>query len=159
SVGRRQPYAAHASQWMDQAPIIDAMTLAGYTNQPQHTMFRHNARENPTMVGMAPPSAATAGQTLQIPFDWLVHLDPVLTNPLELLHVSGCAPCQLTQQFMMGGTARFAHRAPWLDPTARIYRFLEFVESGQRAYGVTNRIPGKININTIWDVELFRALV
>jgi hypothetical protein len=55
---------------------------------------------------------------------------------------------------------KYSHYAPWFDPDARIYRALEFLECGPRAAGVTagGRWPGKVNINTIWDIELFDAL-
>ena len=43
----------------------------------------------------------------------------------------------------------------------RLSRLFEFLESGDRAFGVNGlgRIPGKVNINTIWDTEILRALV
>ncbi len=83
----------------------------------------------------------------------------------------------------------FGHYAPWLDtvpagasiataPNAvtcpwwfdstlpagsshRIYRLFEFLECGDRAFGVNGlgRIPGKVNINTIWDPEVLQALI
>jgi hypothetical protein len=43
--------------------------------------------------------------------------------------------------------------------THRLYRLFEFLESGDRAAGIWGRIPGKVNINTIWDVEILRALL
>jgi hypothetical protein len=56
--------------------------------------------------------------------------------------------------------ALYSHRAPWFDQTARIYRALEFLETANRAAGVSvgGRTPGKININTIWDGEIFQGL-
>jgi len=83
----------------------------------------------------------------------------------------------------------FAHYAPWFDalpagetlattpniitcpwwfdpnlPTGsshRLYRLFEFLECGDRAFGVNGlgRIPGKVNINTIWDPEILQALI
>src|SRR5262249_10518789 len=74
----------------------------------------------------------------------------------------------------------------WFDQTTRLYRFLEYVETQDRAYGVTSdggydqgsftlpgsptvytwssgvssvgRRPGKVNINTVWDPEILQAL-
>jgi hypothetical protein len=85
----------------------------------------------------------------------------------------------------------FAHYAPWFDlPTGgnttlstqscpwwfddgtsgltnqvgqshRLYRLFEFLECGDRGFGVNGlgRIPGKVNINTIWDPEVLQALI
>jgi hypothetical protein len=75
----------------------------------------------------------------------------------------------------------FKHYVPWLDlppagipvggpwwfdttlaagTTHRLYRLFEFLECGDRAFGVDalGRIPGRVNINTIWDPEILRAL-
>ncbi|MBI3409448.1 MAG: hypothetical protein HY040_13990 [Planctomycetes bacterium] len=58
-------------------------------------------------------------------------------------------------------TARFNHQAPWLDAAARIYRLLEFVDAGWRGQGVSQegRFPGRININDVWDREVWLALL
>jgi hypothetical protein len=138
SWGRKQPYAGHSSQFVPQL-------LPQPTGQPQHTFFRHNAGAS-------------------LPFDWLVHLDRPLTSPMELLHVSGFRPHELTQQFRTA-TAGFAHRAPWLDEdlaggdgSHRLYRALEFLGIHSRVTGAGERVPGRINLNTVWDEETFLAL-
>lgn len=124
--------------------------------QPHHTFFRHNS------VEASSPSASTANQTLKVPFDWLVHLDRQVVSPMELLTVSAFKPHELTQQFVInsGGDLYHKHLAPWDDPAARIYRVFEFLEARNQMAGMTlgGRQPGKININNIWDVEVFRAL-
>jgi hypothetical protein len=85
----------------------------------------------------------------------------------------------LLQQFrtistagIVGGGSDFAHYAPWFVNNARLYRFFEF--AGTHDYfaappgtgGVVNslptmamRKPGMININTVWDPEILRALI
>lgn len=143
STGRNQPYAADVSQQKPQQPQQPLM------GQPQNTFFKVNA---PVLN----------------PFDWLVFMDRTIISPMELLQVSGFKPHELTQQFMTGGIDantnkaknRFAHRAPWYDEKARIYRLFEFLEADFRMQGVTvgGRVPGKININTVWDVETMLAL-
>jgi hypothetical protein len=42
----------------------------------------------------------------------------------------------------------------------RLYRLFEFLECGDRGLGVNGlgRIPGKVNINTVWDAEILQAL-
>ncbi len=138
SSGRNQVYAAHPSQRNNQQGGGMAM------GEPKHTFFQHNNPRNPS-------------------FDWLVHLDRPLVSPMELLHVSGFRPFELTQRFIYNtpaGAVRFGHRAPWEQQDARIYRFLEFLDTGYRAAGVDydGPLPGKINLNTIWDEEVFQAL-
>jgi hypothetical protein len=162
SVGRNQPYAADQSNIKVQAPN------PANTGQPQHTFFFANATSFGTQ---AAPVVGDA--TLNLPFSWLVHLDRQTISPMELLHVSGFAPHLLTQQFWAGsaiypvpafGVAPSAiapgasHRAPWFDPTARIYRLFEYLENASRASGVGARVAGKLNINMIWDPEPWNAL-
>jgi hypothetical protein len=135
SSGKTQPYAADVSQVQNQ--------LAPGAQQPtQHTFGLRND----------PPPA-------QGRYDWLVHLDRPLIDPMELLHVAGCQPHQLTQRFVTAN-GPFGHRAPWFEQARRIYRVLEFLETKDRAAGTAagGRIPGKINLNTVWDPETFRAL-
>ncbi|MBY0523682.1 MAG: hypothetical protein K2R98_09790 [Gemmataceae bacterium] len=143
STGRNQPYAADKTQQNDQSD--PANQLQG---QPQHTFFKINYKK-------------------VSPFDWLTFVDRPVFNPMELLQVSGYKPHELTQQFMTGGVNaqnqpanKHGHRAPWFDQNARIYRLFEFLEGGMLMQGVTvgGRTLGKININTMWDVETLRAL-
>jgi hypothetical protein len=137
SRGKRQPYAAHLSQVADQA-------AAGRT---QHTFGQPN--------GPVPVSGR---------YDWLVHLDRPPINPMELLHVAGCAPHQLTQRFLTGDAAdqHFTHLAPWFDSSRRLYRLFEFLDIPDRVArgdtGVSGRVAGKVNLNTIWDPETLLAL-
>jgi hypothetical protein len=140
SVGRNQPYAAHRTAQKEQRPDPPL------SDQPQHTFFRHNA------ASALPPPRPGFGQTLKVPFDWLVHLDRPLISPLEMMHVSAFKPHELTQQFVtLEGP--FRHTAPWLDPESRLYRVLEFLTTGPGG-----RTPGKINLNTLWDPEPLLAL-
>ena len=141
--------------------------MPALANEPQTTFFRHNAQQK------TPPLAARrAGKHWPSYFNWLVHLDRQVTSPLELLHVSAYPPYQLTQSFSTLNR-RFpppmgTHQCrPGSIDQRRIYRALEFFDAGIRAtavdpYGqvipLTGRIPGRININEIWDKKQLRAL-
>ncbi len=143
SLGRPQPYAAYRA-------LLQPQTLRSGPRL-SHSFGRDNVPAAPF-------------------YDWLTHLDRPLISPMELLHVSGYQPYQLTQRFISpdstGQLTKFDHRAPWSDDglpggaSHRLYRFLEFAETGPRAAGVAagGRIAGKVNINTIWDVETWQAL-
>ncbi len=140
SVGRQEPYDANSLTTFPQVP------RPALVNQPQHTFFQHNTRR-------------------QDPFHWLVHLDRPLVSPMELLHVSCCKPHQLTHLFrdMRDDPYQSYNHAPyWLvrDATSPLSRAFEFLTTGCRAGGVRpgDRIPGKINLNTIWDRKTFLAL-
>jgi hypothetical protein len=139
SDGRNQPYLGSSVMKQLQAPNPPL------TGQPQNSFFSINSQvQNPAN------------------FTWLVHLDRPLVSPMELLHVSAFKPHGLTQQFATA-SGSFQHYAPWFDQTARLYRLFEFLETHDRAAGVTpllpgGRIPGKININTIWDPETLLAV-
>jgi hypothetical protein len=104
-------------------------------------------------------------------YDWLTHLDRRPSSVLELLQVSGYQSYQLTQRFVCpdgnGVPVTFGQRAPWLDegrapggPSHRLYRLFEFLDVGTGAAGVAaeGRVPGRINLNTVWDPEPFRAV-
>jgi hypothetical protein len=159
--GRNQPYAAEYTQWVQQAPANP------YPTRPQHTLLRHNGVES------AGPPAPGPTQTLNLPFNWLVHLDRQVISPIEVMHTSGFHPHEVTQQFYStpegGGLSPYQHVAPWWQypnlpsghaEAARLYRALEFFEAHDRCAGMTagGRLPGKININTIFDKETFDAL-
>src|SRR5262249_34614552 len=187
SRGKTQPYAALTLTGANAAnsPVVD-QTGTQVVSNVISTFGNTNAP--------LPPSGH---------YDWLVHLDRQVISPMELLHVSGYQPYQLTQRFLLGSDNLsnaanavnppnpanafniFGHYVPWLDappgPIAnmstpwwfdaslagatppqshRLYRLFEFLECGGRAAGTSspNSIPGKVNINTIWDPEIFRAI-
>jgi hypothetical protein len=158
SWGRFQPYTAIVAQRFAQNPNPAPQDSTGFL-QPLHTFYRHNGVEG------APPLASNAAQTLKIPFDWLVQLDRQLISPIELMHVSAYKPHELTQQFIQGAPGlatetQFQHLAPWTNETTRLYRFFEFVQTKSRMTGVAmgGRVPGKININMVFDQEIFNAM-
>jgi hypothetical protein len=161
SWGRRQPYAANRFEQMAQRPSPPL------TNQVQNTFFRHNGETNPFSGN---------SKTLAYPFDWLIHLDRPLISPAELLNVSAFKPHELTHQFIVnqggitgpggvpGQEKKFQHRLGLVaaSPQSRIYRVFEFLEAGSnRAMGTADggRIPGKININTVWDPDTLAAVI
>ncbi len=137
STGKLQPYAAHASQVVPQNGTAPVSHTFGQPNDPAPAT-RH--------------------------YDWLVHLDRQVVNPMELLQVAGCQPYQLTQRFITGTTAdkRFTHVAPWFDQSRRLYRLFEFLDTTDRVGwqdgGAGDRVPGRVNLNTVWDPETLMAL-
>jgi hypothetical protein len=82
------------------------------------------------------------------PNQWLVQLDRYLSSPMELLHVSGYKPHELTQFFgdntVTTQMGTFNHRVPWFDEDVatggasshRLYRFFELVETRSRMAGM-----------------------
>jgi hypothetical protein len=156
SQGKQQPYAGYynpttpaVSQVRDQMVSSLPHPTFGTTNNPQLPVYPPN------------PGATTANTD-----DWLTFLDRQLISPTELLTVSGYYPHQLTQKFITADGAsppttmlKNQHLAPWFDNTRRIYRAFEFFETKSRASGVPMgaRIPGKINVNTIWDPQTMVA--
>lgn len=171
SYGKVHPYAAADTTDATQ-PVTPATGLWQPANpvtpapgEVLHTFMRHNSRED-----AAPVDPTLAGQTLKVPFDVLYHPDRVLVSPAELLHVSWYKPHELTQQFMVGNFQqvlsdspghRFQHRAAWTNPTTRLMRFLDHVSCGTFGAGVAanGRLPGRVNLNTLWDANVFNALV
>src|SRR5262249_44488722 len=124
SIGRRQPYSAFRTQWVQQAPQGAPNTAA------QTTFFRHNGIEPTAANQLNPPQ--TLGRVPQgmnrHEFDVLFHADRQLVSPAELLHMSGFAPHLLTQQFVQpvnGVTQAHQHAAStaFLDQRSRLYRF------------------------------------
>ena len=162
SYGRNQPYAADKSQLVQQNPTSPNPPNAP-ANFPKQTFFRHNGKE-----AMPPVKPGPLFNTLNYPFNWLQQGDRPLISPLEILHVSAFKPHELTQQFYTkpwagnGPQAPYQHRAAnaILDERSRLYRIFEFLETGDRASGTANgaRIPGRVNINTVWDGETLLAL-
>jgi hypothetical protein len=156
AIGRRQPFRATA---------ISAQSLAtASTITVDNTFFTQNGDTTTNPGG-------NLRNTLDSYFEWLIHFDRSLASPMDLLYVSGVKPHELTQQFIPGNaqittqfattpTERHQHMAPWRVADTRLYRALELLGTHSYMFGTAfgGRIPGKININTIWDDEVFRAL-
>jgi hypothetical protein len=166
--------AAYASRGKIQ-PFAGATILTGGTNirtnlDTTNSQVRDQSSTADSSVAN-PPLYHTFGKVndnAPTSYTWLVHLDRQVVSPMELLHVSGYSPYLLTLQFInvnsTGTLQQFAHYAPWLDqdliapPAAqtashRLYRLFEFLDANSRPLwtSIGNRIPGKININTIFE--------
>lgn len=150
-------------------------------NNYQPLVARHSqARKQPLSGSLVISSTAT--HTLFRPndpattkYDWLVHLDRPPINAMELLHVSAFKAHEITQTFVnpivTQGSKSWQHRAPWLQSQNRIYRALEYLTVGDRSNwstfsspnttvqpSVGGRVAGKMNLNSMWDHEIFNAL-
>jgi hypothetical protein len=193
SRGKRQPYAAltllappaggnpaNAALVQATSPVTDQ--AANPAPAQPGTVTANNVTHT---FGMANFPLPQSGR-----YDWLVHLDRQPISPLELLHVSGYQPYQLTQQFISGTgddtipTNMFRHYVPWLDglpaaganvaapwwfdpapapgQTHRLYRLFEFLEcsnqTGLIGIRFRNNHSIRVNLNSIWDPEILRAL-
>jgi len=136
SFGRTQPYGGdskNARLWQSQA--------TAQTGQPNNTFFGMN-------------------DSLKGPFEWLVHMDRPLISPAEVLNVSAYKPHELTQKFINSGRSQQRLGLVVADENSRLYRAFEFFTVHGRAIESTTggRVPGKINLNTVWDFETFQAL-
>ncbi|HTU89868.1 MAG TPA: hypothetical protein VMF69_07215 [Gemmataceae bacterium] len=134
-------------------PPISPMELLHVSGYPPYYLTQYFMQGSDNLSNPAPPIPPSPGST-----------PPSAANALNM----------------------FRHYAPWLDaPPAgqttltmqcpwwfdssltagtqshRLYRLFEFLECGDRAFGVNGlgRIPGKVNINTIWDPEILQALL
>lgn len=175
--GKRQPYAGYSKLVNPTLPPVtkDSPVTNQMVTSPQtvfHTFGSMN-RPAPQEIPAAPLPYPPPNPPASSHYDWLTHLDRQLISPMELLQVSGYAPYMLTQQFMLSDNpllavppttaalTRFMHRAPWYDTTRRLYRVFEFLETHDMATGnyVGGRTVGKININDIWDLQTFQAII
>ena len=172
SFGRRQPF--RASGLTAQTPNY----LPASPVQARNTFFYQNGQDN---TGQNP------GDRLDQPFQWYAHMDRKLSNTMEILNVSMYKPHELTQQFINSGTQTppappqtnapaalqanqmFKHLAPWFDYDpqqpgvtlgTRLSRCLEMLGTRDNTAGSSfgGRVMGKVNINSIWDIETFRAV-
>jgi hypothetical protein len=182
SYGRKQPYGALTSEVLAQVAVYPPTPPANPKatppvvpqnimprNQPNHTFFQQNYRTelagaaNVAYTGYWPP-ALPGGYPA---FDWLAHLDRPLVSPMELLYVAETRPHELTQRFVVSGTPhqqRVGGGTGWFKNDNRLYRFFEYVQTWPYknitppAATAAQRLPGKVNINTVWDPEIFYAL-
>lgn len=128
SVGKVQPYAAHAAATIaDGAGVYNAYTFAHLTNAafhsmvldqralpaganaeraPKNTFGRHNgiggAPAGSTFTAGVLPSLVNGGNadTIMTPFDWLVHMDRPLVNQIELFQVRDTPSHRVSDQFV-----------------------------------------------------------
>lgn len=143
AVGRRQPFRAAD---VSAQSATSALSVA-------NTFFTQN--------GGSVTAPGTAGTALDTQFEWLVHFDRKVINPMDLLYVSTYKPHELTQQFIPAGAGpnpatNLAHQQilslAVRNPATRLFRGLEMMGTQSWMHGVPfgGRIPGKININTVW---------
>jgi hypothetical protein len=176
--GRVQPYAGDYDQNYPPGPTPQTLLRMININPPpaatdfNHTFGRHNGQGNSI------PNAPGDGN-LNVPFDWLAHLDRALVSPVELFNVSAWHPHELTQQFItrpIGSPAgptppkKFQHMAAWNEPIglptqitpdmSRLFRALGYLHVRDRTLGmgIHGRVPGRINLNTAWDESIFQAI-
>ncbi|MFZ9794431.1 MAG: hypothetical protein ACO3F3_19055, partial [Gemmataceae bacterium] len=171
SIIRRQPI--QDTDKKDTAGLVDPTGAPkALAKQPQPTFLRHNGAASDVPAG-----GLISDNLLQLPFTPLVHLDRIAVNSLDLLEVAGCKPAELTRRFLNEYTSSpgnrpptvfktlnanqvYGHKVPWLDDGNRLSRLFEIAGTRSRFAGLTTggKEFGKININSIWDKEVFRAL-
>ncbi|MBO0697401.1 MAG: hypothetical protein J2P46_03340, partial [Zavarzinella sp.] len=172
SWGRRQPYdgtivygdAPHYQQKPGgmQAP-------AGKIN---YTFGQHNGG---TAMGQN-QWPQQGDNTLQLPFNPLAHFDRTPLSPADLFHVVGTKPTEFTHVFRgppsdpnngLSTTGRLKYTADWLDHQVQpgqqgsfLYRALGLLrtQTSLDGLGMGGRVPGKININTIFNQAVFDAI-
>jgi hypothetical protein len=152
--GRRQPF--RATDAAKQALATPSTTTI------DNTFFAQNG-DSPNAPG------GNSTNTLDNQFEWLLHFDRRLASPMDLLYVSTYKPQELTQQFIPAGSPQspptaLAHQQMLSIPArvdvTRLYRIFEMLGTQSFMHGVAfgGRVPGKININTIFDDETWRAV-
>ena len=170
--GRFQPYAGRSDGGgLAATDTVNAQTNTngGSMSLPKSSFLQHNA------AGNSLPAAADAN--LCLPFEWIPHFDRRLINQSELLHVAACAPYELTRRFALGNAAMGPPAATTRpnfhgqtaqgpltanSPTAApLYRALELLAVKPWGFDLPEggRVPGKINVNMIWDEAVLQALL
>lgn len=164
AIGKLQPFAAQNTRpasgtnpgqqlWVTQTPDYDLATAGiqkSTLKQVQHTFLRHNSIEpsNPQYGQKAGGATVSANvNTIQLPFDWLVHLDRPPTSPAELLHVSGYRPHELTQQFHQMPATRITATLP-TGPTMTLAAGTTVRFNGT-FYGTDQGIPFTLKLNDL----------
>jgi hypothetical protein len=144
STAKSQPYASHPQTYLTQK-VPTAATPPAVADS------------------FGTPNAVQPGAPA---YNWLVHADRQLISPMELLHVSGFQPHQLTLRFISPNPGApntlvpYNHRAEWYNESTRLYRAFEVLSTRDRAAGLSflGRRPGMININTVYNPEVLSAL-
>src|SRR5262249_20549364 len=171
SWGRRQPYDG----------VIQYTDAQHYQQKPGGgaAMGQINVRMGQENGGTAMSQKRWQQQgdnTLQLPFNPLAHYDRIALSPAELFHVVGTKPHELTHEFRgppndpnqgLLPNGRLKYTVDWLDHGVApgqqggyLYRALGLLRSPTPilGLGMGGRVPGKININTIFNQEVFNAI-
>jgi hypothetical protein len=118
--------AATFSCIVRQDPNPPAAALpAPLDQQPKHTFGRHNGRNDgvtfppPSVNSLNPGGNPALLDTIAAPFDWFVHMDRPLANPLELRWVQAGKPHLVTQMFWQQSSRRGYGAAPARLPNYR----------------------------------------
>jgi hypothetical protein len=158
-----------------------------YAQQPQGALADKNqinwtfGQHNGTSPQQSNTPAKQGDATLELPFRPLAHYDRILLNPTELFHVVANRPHELTHNFFgaippitpnsgLDPNGRLRYTADWLDhgrppnvmtpQSVLLYRALDLLRTPSMVsgLGMGGRVPGKININTIFTPEIFTAI-
>jgi hypothetical protein len=142
----------HIAPWTDQGyPVV-------YPNGQQATSGSITGASNPASPIEITTSAAHGLQSGQIVSIYGVGGN---TSANGTWVITVTANNKFTLTGSTGNANYTANTGTWsLNLQSRLYRFLELVETKSRAAGVAmgGRVPGKININMVWDQEIFNAL-
>ena len=168
-IGRVQPYTGQeqgpalpgnppAPAFFPNSLTVGQSPTPAPMNQPQQTLFRHNGQTAGAMV---------SDSTIQLPFQWLTHLDRPLINQTELLTVSPFKPHELTHRFAnrpplpTTQPSYHQHVAQWTTANVPLHRALELLGTKPRTYDTPlgGRVAGKINLNMVWDHRVMEALL
>ncbi len=168
--------------WSGTTMVLNQQNMvAGKATGNQVSFFRHNSITTDSPTGPAVPTGVlpnSNSETLYAPFQWLTHLDRRLVNQAELFHVAAVKPHELTHQFatphtptpwfnqhdllrpqtVAGGPTNNAPVGPLFGTAAApspLYRALEFLTVKPWGHDLPEggRVPGKVNINMIWDTD------
>ncbi len=164
-IGRVQPYTGQetgpalpgnppAPAFFPNSLTVGQSPTPAPMNQPQQTLFRHNGQTAGAMV---------SDSTIQLPFQWLTHLDRPLINQTELLTVSPFKPHELTHRFATPASPPNYHQhvAQWTTANVPLHRALELLGTKPRTYDTPfgGRVAGKINLNMVWDHRVVESLL
>ncbi|MCS6866942.1 MAG: hypothetical protein RMJ56_13095 [Gemmataceae bacterium] len=176
SVATVTPGAGNYNQYSFPASMVLPQRVP-HANEPNHTLGRHNgvALGGPPVASyVATPAPQLAnGETLKTPFDWFVHLDRPLVNPLELLDVRDSKPHMVTTEFVQvnpnpgsqpltydAGLVRWYGPLPGDPQPTVMFRALEMLSVKSHIAGVPHggRVPGRINLNAVTDKRILQGL-
>jgi hypothetical protein len=178
--GRRQPHDAVIQYTAPGNPAAYRQTPNGVmATDINHTLGQHNGQTAQNQNTWP----QQGDQTLQLPFFPLAHYDRILISPMELMHVSALKPHDLTHEFgeapnvapgantkLQPNNGRLKYTVDWLDhgvsaqaaaQGSYLYRAFDFLRTPtpMMGLGMGGRVPGKVNINTIFAQEVFEAVL